>query len=114
MPIEFIPSAIEAVLKTDGDHWVVDVVSAATPDLPTPEPTLHPNLIPRDEVREEIGDEGIAVEASVVDFIETSLRRAGWVAERGDHLLSPPSIQSWVLSPASEFGGRANHHRLFS
>ena len=111
MPLEFDPSAIRAVVKTADDHWVVEIEMATGGSWGHADTTWRSDLISLDEVRGAIGDARIPRNEDVVGYVEVSLRRAGWRAERSAHRESPPILEVWDLSPASEYG-RPKH--LFS
>ncbi|MGP0029069.1 MAG: hypothetical protein ACLPVF_01020 [Acidimicrobiales bacterium] len=111
MTVEFDPSAIRAVLTSGGDHWVVAIESATSGSWGKAETAWSSNVISREEVRDQIGDERIPSDQDAIECIEVMLRRAGWRAARSGHVVTPPSLEVWDLSPASEYGRPKN---LFS
>jgi hypothetical protein len=111
MPVEFDPSAIRAELRTEDDHWVVAIETAAGGSWGQADTAWRSDLISRDELRDEIGDDGISHDEDVIEYVEMSLRRAGWRAARRGVPVAPPTLEVWELSPASEYGRPKN---LFS
>jgi len=111
MPLEFDASAIRAVLRTEDDHWVVAIEMATGGSWGQADTTWRSDLISRNELRDEIGDDRISHDEDVIGFIEVSLRRAGWRAARRGDPVTPPTLEVWELSPASEYGRPKN---LFS
>src|ERR1700722_1859361 len=110
MLFEFDPSAIRAELKTEGDHWVV-AIEMGTGRWGHKETSWRDQPIPRDEIRDAIGDDRVAHNEDVIAYIETSLRGAGWRAARQGRTVSPPVLEVWDLSPASEY---VRPYHLFS
>jgi hypothetical protein len=102
MLFEFHPSAIRAELKTEGDHWVV-AIEMGTGKWGHAETSWTHVLIPRDEIRDAIGTERVSRTEDVIAYIEMSLRSAGWRAARQGKSVSPPVLEVWDLSPASEY-----------
>jgi hypothetical protein len=102
MLFEFDPSAIRAELKTEGDHWVV-AIEMGTGRWGQKETSWRDQLITRDEIRRDIGDDRVSHSEDVIACIETSLRRAGWRAARQGKSISLPLLEVWDLSPASEY-----------
>jgi hypothetical protein len=102
MLFEFDPSAIRAELKTEGDHWVV-AIEMGTGRWGHAETSWRDLLITRDDIRDAIGDDRVSHSEDVIGFIEMSLRRAGWRAERRGLRVSPPVLEVWDLSPASDY-----------
>jgi hypothetical protein len=102
MPFEFDPSAIRAELKTEGDHWVV-AIEMATGRWGHADISWRYEPISRDEVRNDIGDDRVSQNEDVIAYLEMSLRRAGWRAARRGKAVSPPLLEIWDLSPASEY-----------
>ena len=102
MLFEFDPSAIRAELKTEGDHWVV-AIEIATGRWEHVETSWRYVLISRNEIRSAIGDDRVSNSEDVIAYLEMSLRRAGWRAARQGKSVSPPVLEVWDLSPASEY-----------
>ena|SRR5271163_4544747 len=102
MLFEFDPSAVQAELKTEGDHWVV-AIALATGRWGHGDISWRNELISGDEIRDDIGDDRVSHSEDVIAFIEMSLRRAGWRAERRGKRVSPPVLEVWDLSPASDY-----------
>jgi hypothetical protein len=102
MLFEFDPSAIRAVLKTEGDHWVV-AIEMAGGSWGHPGISWRYVLVSRDEIRNEIGDDRVSHNEDVIAYLEMSLRRAGWRAVRRGQSVSAPVLEIWDLSPASEY-----------
>jgi hypothetical protein len=101
MLFAFDPSAIRAELKTEGDHWVV-AIEMGTGSWSHAETSWRYQFIPRDEIRNAVGDDSVPHSEDVVAYIETGLRRAGWRAVRQGKSVSPPVLEVWDVSPASE------------
>jgi hypothetical protein len=101
MLFEFDPSAIRAELKTEGDHWVV-AIEMATGRWGHANINWRYELISRDEIRNDIGDDRVSHNEDVIAYVEMRLRRAGWRAARPGKSVSPPVLEVWDLSPASE------------
>jgi hypothetical protein len=102
MLFEFDPSAIQAEMRTEGDHWVV-AIEMATGRWGNAETSWIYLPISRSEIRDAIGDDCISRSEDVIAYLEMSLRRAGWRAARRGKSVSPPVIEVWDLSPASEY-----------
>ncbi len=102
MLFEFDPSAIRAELKTEGDHWVV-ALEMGTGSWGHAETSWRYVSISRDEIRDAIGDDGVTRSEDVIAYLEMSLRWAGWRAARQGKSVSPPVLEIWDLSPASEY-----------
>ena len=111
MAVEFDPSAIRAVLKTEGDHWVVELELAGGGSWGHADTTWKSDVISQDEVRDHVGDDRISDMEDVIGYVEESLRRAGWRAARSGHPVAPPTLEVWDLSPASEYGRPRNLFR---
>jgi hypothetical protein len=111
MAVEFDPSAIQAALKTEGDHWVVELELARGGSWGHADTTWQSTVISQDEVRDHVGGDRLSHVEDVIGYVEVSLRRAGWRAARTGHRVTPPTIEVWELSPASEYGRPRN---LFS
>ena len=101
-PFEFDPSGIRAELKTRGDHWVVSI-ETGTGRWGHAETSWSDQSLSRDEIRDAIGDDRVAHSEDVIAFVEMSLRRAGWRAARQGRTVTPPVLEVWDLSPASEY-----------
>jgi hypothetical protein len=99
---EFDPSAIRAELKTEGDHWVV-AIEMGTGRWGHKETSWRDQPISRDEIRDAIGDDPVTHNQDVIAYLELSLRRAGWRAARQGRTVTPPVLEVWDLSPASEY-----------
>jgi len=112
VPVEFDPTAIQAVLKVDGEHWVIELESATGGSWGHADTSWRTEQLPREELREEMGENGPSSDQDVIDFVEVSLRRAGWRAVRSAEQFTPPVLESWELSPASGYTARPKH--LFS
>jgi hypothetical protein len=110
MLFEFDPSAIRAELKTEGDHWVV-AIEMATGRWDHADTSWRYELIPRGEIRNAIGDDRVSHSEDVIAYIEMILRGAGWRAARQGKSVSPPVLEVWDLSPASEY---VRPYHLFS
>jgi hypothetical protein len=104
MLFKFDPAAIRAELKTEGDHWVV-AIEMATGRWGHAEISWNDVLITRDEIRNDIGDERASRDEDVIAYLEMSLRRAGWRAARRGQRVSPPVLEIWDLSPATDYVG---------
>jgi hypothetical protein len=102
MLFEFDPSAIRAELKIEGDHWVV-AIEMATGRWGHEETSWRDVPISRDEIRNDIGDDAVSHSEEVIAYLEESLRAAGWRAARQGKSVSPPLLEVWDLSPASEY-----------
>ena len=102
MLFEFDPSAIRAELKTEGDHWVV-AIEMATGRWGHADIDWRYQHITRDEIRKEIGDDRVVHDEDVIAYLEMCLRRAGWRAARQGKSVSPPVLEIWDLSPASDY-----------
>ena len=102
MVLEFDPSAIRAELKTEGDHWVV-AFAMATGRWGYGDISWSCEVISRDEIPHHIGDDRVSHNEDVIGYLEMSLRRAGWRAARRGKSVSPPVLEIWDLSPASEY-----------
>jgi hypothetical protein len=102
MLFEFDPSAIRAELKTEGDHWVV-AIEVGTGRWGYAETSWSYVPISRDEIRNAIGDDSVSQSEDVIAYLEMSLRGAGWRAARQGKSVSPPVLEVWDLSPASEY-----------
>lgn len=102
MVFEFDPSAIRAELKTEGDHWVV-AIEMATGRWGHADISSRYELISRDEIRNDIGYDRVSHNEDVIAYIEMCLRKAGWRAVRRGKSVSPPVLEIWDLSPASEY-----------
>ena len=102
MLLEFDPSAIRAELKTEGDHWVV-AIEMATGRWGHADTSWRYELISRDEIRNDIGDDRVSYNEDVIAYLEMRLRRARWRAARRGKSVSPPVLEIWDLSPASEY-----------
>jgi hypothetical protein len=102
MLFEFDPSAIRAELKTEGDHWVVAIEMAAG-RWGHRETRWRYVQIPRDEIRNAIGNDPVSHSEEVIAYLEESLRGAGWRAARQGKSVSLPVLEVWDLSPASEY-----------
>ena len=102
MLFEFDPSAIRAELKTEEDHWVV-AIEMGTGRWGHKETSWRDVPVSRDEIRKAIGDEGVSQSEDVIAYIEMSLRGAGWRAARQGRSVSPPVLEVWDLTPASEY-----------
>jgi hypothetical protein len=102
MLFEFDPSAIRAELRTEGDHWVA-AIEMGTGRWGHAETSWRYQLIPRDEIRDAIGDDAISDSQDVIAYLEMCLRGAGWRAARQGKSVSPPVLEVWDLSPASEY-----------
>jgi hypothetical protein len=111
MAVEFDPSAIRAVLRTDGDHWMLDLELSSGGSWGHADATWTSHVISRDEVRDHVGDDRISHVEEVIGFVETSLRRAGWRAARRAHPVTPPTLEVWDLSPDSDYGRPRNLFR---
>ena len=103
MPFEFDPSAVRAELKTEGDHWVVAIERATSRGWGHGDLNWKYELISRDEMRNDIGDDRVSHNEDVIAYVEMCLRRAGWRAARRGKSVSPPVLEIWDLSPASEY-----------
>jgi hypothetical protein len=99
---EFDPSAIRAELKTEGDHWVV-AIETGTGRWDHKETSWRYVPVSGDEIRNAIGDDGATHDEEVIAYLELSLRRAGWRAARQGRTVTPPVLEVWDLSPASEY-----------
>jgi hypothetical protein len=99
---EFDPSAIRAELKPEGDHWVV-AIEMGTGRWDHKETSWRYVPVSRDEIRNAIGDDGATHDEDVIAYLELSLRRAGWRAARQGRTVTPPVLEVWDLSPASEY-----------
>ena len=102
MLFEFDPSAIRAELKTEGDHWDV-AIEMGTGRWDHKETSWRYVPVSRDEIRNAIGDDGATHDEDVIAHLELSLRRAGWRAARQGRTVTPPLLEVWDLSPASEY-----------
>jgi hypothetical protein len=102
MLFEFDPSAIRAELKTEGDHWIV-AVEMGTGRWGHKETSLIDVPVSRDEIPHAIGDDSISDSEGVIAYVEMCLRRAGWRAARQGRSVSPPVLEVWDLTPASEY-----------
>jgi hypothetical protein len=102
MLFKFDPSAIRAELRTEGDHWVV-AIEMGTGRWGHAETSWRYQLIPRDEIRDAIGDDAISDSQDVIAYLEMCFRGAGWRAARQGKSVSPPVLEVWDLSPASEY-----------
>lgn len=102
MLFEFDPSAIRAELKTEGDHWVV-AIEMGTGRWDHKETRWRDVPVSRDDIRDAIGDDGATHDEEVTAYLELSLRRAGWRAARQGRSVSPPVLEVWDLSPASDY-----------
>ena len=102
MLFEFDPSAVQAELKTEGDHWVV-AIEMGTGRWGHAETSWRDVLITRDEIRDAIGGDSVSHSQDVIAYLEMSLRKAGWRAARQGRSISPPVLEVWDLSPASEY-----------
>ena len=95
MLFEFDPSAIRAELKTEGDHWVVAIEMAAG-RWGHRETRWRYVQIPRDEIRNAIGNDPVSHSEEVIAYLEESLRGAGWRAARQGKSVSLPVLEVWV------------------
>ena len=102
MLFEFDPSAIRAELKTEGDHWVV-AIQLGTGRWGHAETSWSYVPISRDEIRNAIGDDRVSQSEDVIAYLEMSLRGAGGRAVWQGKSVSPPVLEVWDLSPASEY-----------
>jgi hypothetical protein len=102
MLFEFDPSAIRAELKTEGDHWVV-AIEMGTGRWGHKETSWKDVLVSRDEIRDAIGDDSASDSEDVIAYVEMCLRKAGWRAARQGRSVSPPVLEVWDLTPASEY-----------
>ena len=102
MLFEFDLSAIRAELRQDGDQLVV-AIELATGRWGHAETHWTYERISRDEIRDAIGDDRASQSEDVIAYLEMSLRRAGWRAVRQGRSVSPPVLEVWDLSPASEY-----------
>jgi hypothetical protein len=99
---EFDPSAIRAELMAEGDHWIV-AIEMGTGRWDHKETSWRYVPVIRDEIRNAIGDDGVTHDEEVIACLELSLRRAGWRAARQGRTVTPPVMEVWDLSPASEY-----------
>jgi hypothetical protein len=102
MLFEFDPSAIRAELKAKGDHWVV-AIEMGTGRWGHAETSWIYVPVPRDEIRGAIGDDSLSDNEEVIAYIEMCLRSTGWRAARQARSVSPPVLEVWDLTPASEY-----------
>ena len=102
MLFEFDPSAIRAELKTEGVHWVV-AIEMATGRWGHAETSWRYVRISRDEIRNGIGDDRVSHDEDVMAYLEMCLRGAGWRAAWQGKSVSPPVLEIWDLSPASDY-----------
>jgi hypothetical protein len=112
MPIEFDPAAMRAILSPEDDHWVVALELAQPGSWGKARTSWTESALSREEVDEEIGEQASADNQEVIGFVEVSLRRAGWRAMRSSERPTPPALEEWDLSPASDYTPRPKH--LFS
>jgi hypothetical protein len=108
VPLEFDPSAIRAELKTEEDHWVIAIEMATAGSWGHADTSWRSDILSGDEVHRELGDDALAHSEDVIAYVETSLRRAGWRAARKGEPVTPPVLEVWDLSPASEYGRPRN------
>ena len=99
---EFDPSAIRAELKTEGGHWVV-AIEMGTGRWGHAETSWRDVPVSCDEIRDAIGDDSVSDSEDVIAYVEMCLRRAGWRAARQGRSVSPPVLEVWDLTPASEY-----------
>ena len=102
MLFEFDPSAIRAEVRTEGDHWVV-AIEMGTGSWGHAETSWRYVPISRDVIRNAIGDDRVSNSEDVIAYLEMCLRRAGWRAARQGKSVSPPVLEVWDLSQASEY-----------
>jgi hypothetical protein len=102
MLFEFDPSAIRAELKTEGDHWVV-AIEMTTGRWGHADISWRYEVVSRDEIRNDIGDDNVSHDEDVIAYVEMCLRRAGWRAARRGKTVPSPLLEIWDLSPASEY-----------
>jgi hypothetical protein len=102
MLFEFDPSAIRAELKTEGDHWVV-AIEMATGRWGYADTSRRDVVVTRDEIRKDIGDDRVSHKEDVIAYLEMGLRGAGWRAARRGQSVSPPTLEIWDLSTASDY-----------
>jgi|SRR5580658_7530502 hypothetical protein len=102
MLFEFDPSAIRAELKTEGYHWVV-AIEMGTGRWGHKETSWRYEPVSRDEIRKDLGDDSVSDSEDVIAYVEMCLRRAGWRAARQGRSVSPPVLEVWDLTPASEY-----------
>jgi hypothetical protein len=102
MLFEFDPSAIRAELRQDGDQLAV-AIELATGRWGHAETHWIYQRISHGEIRDAIGDDRVSRNEDVIAYLEMSLRRAGWRAVRQGRSVSPPVLEVWDLSPASEY-----------
>ncbi len=102
MLFAFDPSAIRAELKTEGDHWVV-AIELATGRWGHAETSWRYESISRDEIRAAIGNDSVSQSEDVIAYLEMNLRGAGWRTVRQGRTVSPPVLEVWDLTPASEY-----------
>ena len=96
---------------TEGDHWVVELELATGGSWGHAETTRRSCVIAQDEIRAGVGDDRIVHREEVIGYVEGALRRSGWRAARSGHPVTPPTMELWDLSPASDYGRPRN---LFS
>jgi hypothetical protein len=111
MPLEFDPAALRAELKREGDHWVLAIEMAKAGSWGHADTSWRSQTVSDDEIRNAHGEDHVPSDENVIEYIETSLRRAGWRAARKGETTSLPVLEIWDLSPASDYG---RPRRLFS
>ncbi len=108
MPLEFDPSATRAVLRAYGDHWVVAVQTASEGRWGHARKTWTDHPLSGGEVLDRSGLP-VTTPGDAIESVEELLRRQGWHAVRGAEPVAPPVLESWDLSPASEYGRPRRH-----
>jgi hypothetical protein len=103
MHLDFDASALRAVLTADDNHWVLAIEHSTGGSWGHADASWTRSVVSRDELRSELGDEVLSHEQDIVGFIETTLRRSGWRAERSGDPVDPPTLEVWDLSPASDY-----------
>ncbi len=103
MTMEFDPSAIRADLGPAGDNWAVAIETASHGSWGHADKAWSTHLITQSELRQELGDEGSSDVQQVIGYVEVTLRRAGWRAVRGGDPATPTAVETWDLSPASDY-----------
>ena len=101
--IDFDPSAIRAELRATGDDWVVVVELARGGSWGHAEASWRTYPVSAEELSRELGVAARSSVAAVVGYVEATLRRTGWRAERSGDPAAPPAVEVWTLSPASDY-----------
>jgi hypothetical protein len=108
MSLQFDPTATQADLRVEGDHWLVAFESVQDATRREPDTNWNFQVISKEEVQSAVGDDYATHLDDVISYVEKALRAAGWRAQRRGVSVSPPFLETWDLSSASEHGGRSH------